>query len=103
MSTPRRLVLSTVSTFAALLVCASAASAAVPGADIGNNLASEVLTWAKVIIIPTGAIMAVPALFKRDVGHAVVTFGLVMVVGTLAYDPGGVKGMVEEVSKKVLN
>ncbi len=101
MSNARRLALSAVTTFLTLLVCASAAGAAVPGADIGNNLSGQLLTWAKVIIIPTGAIMAVPALFKRDVGHALVTFLLVLIVGTLAYDPNGVKNVVQEFAKKV--
>jgi hypothetical protein len=101
MSNRRRLALSALTTFSALLLCATVAGAAVPGAEIGTNVSSQMLTWAKVIIIPTAAIMAIPALFKRDVGHALVTFVLVLIVGTLAFDPNGVKRVVEEFAKKV--
>lgn len=102
MSFSRRLALGLVASFAALLLCASGAAAAVPAADVAGNLSSQLLSWAKVIIIPTAAIMALPALFRRDVGHALVTLVIVLIVGMFAFDSGGVQSLVEEVAKKVL-
>jgi len=102
MSISRRLALGIVASFAALLLCASGAAAAVPGADVAGNLSTQLLNWAKVIIIPTAAIMALPALFRRDVGHALVTLVIVLLVGMFAFDSHGVQSLVEEVAKKVL-
>jgi hypothetical protein len=104
MSIRRRLALGTVASFAALLVCASGAAAALPiGAqDVASNLSEQLLHWAKVIIIPTAAIMALPALFRRDVGHALVTLVIVILVGMFAFDSGPLQKFVEAVAGKIL-
>jgi uncharacterized membrane protein YfcA len=102
MSFRRRFALGFVASLAALLLCASGAAAAVPGADVAGNLSGQLLNWAKLIIIPTAAIMALPALFRRDIGHALVTLAIVLVVGAFAFDSHGVQSFVEEIAKKVL-
>jgi hypothetical protein len=98
------LALGTVASLAALLLSASSAAAAVPiaGTDVASNLSGQLLHWASLIIIPTAAIMALPALFKRDVGHALITLVIVVIVGMFAFEPRGVQSFVEEVAKKVL-
>lgn len=103
MSFSRRLALGIVASLAAMLLCASGAAAAVPGADIASNLAKELSSWAKVIIVPTAALMALPALFKRDIGHALVTLVIVVLVGMFAFDAGGVEHFVTQLSDTVLN
>jgi hypothetical protein len=104
MSNRRRLALGTAASFAALLLSASTAAAAIPmaGTDVATNLSGQMLHWASLILIPTAAIMALPALFKRDFGHAFVTLGLVLLVGALAFDPNGVKTLVEGLTQKIL-
>jgi hypothetical protein len=102
MSIGRRLGLCFFASCFALLLCASGAGAAVPAADVASNLSGQLLNWAKLIIIPTAAIMALPALFRRDIGHALVTLAIVLVVGAFAFDAHGVQAFVEEVAKKVL-
>jgi O-antigen/teichoic acid export membrane protein len=69
---------------------------------VASNLSGQLLHWASLIIIPTAAIMALPALFKRDVGHALVTLVIVVIVGMFAFDPHGVQNLVEAIAKKVL-
>ncbi|MBS1861707.1 MAG: hypothetical protein JSS68_08335 [Actinobacteria bacterium] len=102
MSIRRRLAIGIAASLAALLLSASAASAALPSADVAGNLAEQLLDWAKLVIIPTAAIMALPALFRRDVGHALITLVIVLIVGMFAFDSHGVQSLVEEVAKKVL-
>lgn len=107
MSIRRRLALATVASLAALLLCATGAAAYVPaaeggGKDVASSLSSQLLHWATLIIIPTAAIMALPALFKRDIGHALVTLVIVLIVGAFAFDPGGVQNLVESLAGKIL-
>lgn len=102
MSIRRRLALGIVASLAVLLLCASEAAAALPRAEVASNLSTQLLHWAALIIIPTAAIMALPALFKRDIGHALVTLVIVLIVGTFAFDSHGVQSFVEEISKKIL-
>jgi len=103
MSISRRLALGLVASFAALLLCASGAAAAGSnGSEVAGNLAQTLLTWAKVIIIPTAAVMALPALFRRDIGHALLTLVIVLVVGMFAFDSPGIQSLVVEVGNTVL-
>lgn len=104
MSNRRRLALVTGASFAALLLSADSAAAALPigATDAASNLAKQLLHWASLIIIPTAAIMALPALFKRDIGHALVTLVIVVIVGMFAFAPQSVQKLVEEIAKKVL-
>jgi hypothetical protein len=104
------LALATVASLVALLFCATGAAAYGPveqgvsggGRDVASSLSSQLLHWASLIIIPTAAIMALPALFKRDIGHALVTLVIVLIVGAFAFDPGGVQNLVESLANKIL-
>lgn len=102
MSISRRLALGFAASLAALLLCASSAAAAGGGSNVAGNLATQLLNWAKVIIIPTAAIMALPALFRRDIGHALVTLVIVLLVGMFAFDSEGVQNLVVSIAGKVL-
>ena len=46
--------------------------------------------------------MALPALFRRDIGHALVTLVIVRDRRHFAFDPGGVQSLVESLANKVL-
>jgi hypothetical protein len=75
----------------------------IPTADVAQNLAGQLTHWAGLIIVPTAAIMALPALFRRDIGHALVILVIVLVVGAFAFDAHGVQNFVTSVSKTVLH
>jgi hypothetical protein len=102
MSIRRRLLIGIVASLAALLLCASGAAAAVPNADVASNLSGQLLDWAKLIIIPTAALMALPALFRRDIGEALVVLVLVLIVGMFAFASTGVQHFIQEIAKNVL-
>jgi hypothetical protein len=72
------------------------------GNDAAQALASQLLHWAGLIIIPIAALVALPALFRRDVGHALVVLVIVVVVGAFAFDPTGVQSFVTGVANTIL-
>jgi uncharacterized protein YybS (DUF2232 family) len=72
------------------------------GTDAAQNLATELLNWVKLIIIPIAALVALPALFRRDVGHALVVLVIVVIVGAFAFNPGGVQTFVTGVANSIL-
>jgi hypothetical protein len=84
------------------LVGNGAAAAQGGGTDAAQQLASQLLHWAGLIIIPIAALVALPALFRRDVGHALVVLVIVVVVGAFAFDPGGVQTFVTGVANTIL-
>jgi hypothetical protein len=72
------------------------------GSDAAANLASQLTHWATAIIIPLASIVALPALFRRDVGHAFTVLMIVIVVGAFAWDPSGVATLVQNVANSIL-
>lgn len=103
MRTASRLMRALVLALAVTLLGASTALAAPPFAvDVAQNLSDELLGWATAIIIPLAALMALPALFRRDVGHALTVLVIVLIVGAFAFDPGGVEQLIKTVSDTIL-
>ena len=80
----------------------AAATAGGGGTDAAQNLANQLLHWAGLVIIPIAALVALPALFRRDVGHALVVLIIVIVVGAFAFNPGGVQTFVTGVANSIL-
>lgn len=72
-----------------------------PSAEVAENLGNTLTKWAGLIIIPTASIMALPALIRRDIQHAIVTLVIVMVVGAFAFDGSGVQNFVTTAAKTV--
>ena len=85
-----------------LVANGAAATAGGGGGDAAQNLANQLLHWAGLVIIPIAALVALPALFRRDVGHALVVLIIVIVVGAFAFNPGGVQTFVTSVANTIL-
>jgi hypothetical protein len=70
--------------------------------DAAQALGDQLLNWAKLVIIPIAALVAIPALFRRDVGHALVVLVIVVIVGAFAFDSAGVQTFVTGVANSIL-
>ncbi|MGH2869397.1 MAG: hypothetical protein ACRDNK_17770 [Solirubrobacteraceae bacterium] len=70
--------------------------------DVAKNLADQLSHWAGLILVPAAAIVALPALFRHDVGHAFVVLLIVLVIGMFAFDAVGVQTLVTTVANTVL-
>lgn len=100
MRTRRLLTIAVLGALTAVLAASTALAAG--GGDVAQNLADQLKHWAELITIPTAGLVALPALFRRDVGHAVVILVIVLIVGAFVFDAGGVQNMVQTVANGVL-
>lgn len=53
--------------------------------DIGKNVGDELQSWAKGLLLAVAALVALPALAKRDVSQGLVIVLLVVIVGGFVY------------------
>jgi hypothetical protein len=76
--------------------------AAASAKDVGKNLGDLLKTWATEIFGGICAIMACVYVGQRQVGPAVVFFGLALVLGMFVFASGGVSHLVEGLAKEIL-
>ncbi len=76
----------------------SAVAATVPTADVGTNVGGW-LTWlGKDVLIPMAGLFGIGALFRRDVGHALLVGLIAIIVGIFVYDAPGASNIINSVA-----
>lgn len=82
---------------AILAVLAAAPSTALAAtSDIGRNLGDEVKSLATALFLGVAALVAIPALARRDVNGGLVIALLVVILGGFVFAPGSVKQVIVE-------
>jgi hypothetical protein len=69
--------------------------------DVGRNVGKEVDAWAKAILLGVVALVALPAIARRDLGQGVVIALLAVLVGGFVFAPGAVKDMIAGLWKAI--
>lgn len=68
--------------------------AAAQSSGVGERVGDEISSWSKAILLGLVALIALPALAKRDTG-GIVAIGLIaLVIGGFAFAPGEVEGIM---------
>jgi predicted lipid-binding transport protein (Tim44 family) len=100
MSTKATLLITAMLAAVALLAGADTALAApaAPLADVGSNLNGWLGGLAKDLLIPIAGLFGIGALFRRDVGHALLIAVIAIVVGIFVYDAPGATQLISGVA-----
>ncbi len=69
--------------------------------DIGQNVGSEIKSWATALLLGVAGLVALPVIAKRDVSGGVTLALLVVLVGGFAYAPGTVQHVIESLWKSI--
>jgi len=69
--------------------------------DVGKNVGKEVDTWAKAILLGVVALVALPAIARRDLGQGLVITLLAVLVGGFVFAPGAVKDIIAGLWKAI--
>jgi hypothetical protein len=69
--------------------------------DVGKNVGKEVDAWAKAILLGVVALVALPAIARRDLGQGLVITLLAVLVGGFVFAPGAVKDMIAGLWKAI--
>jgi hypothetical protein len=88
--------------FALITASSALAKPSGSGSDPAQNLANELTHWAELVVIPIAALVALPALARRDVGQAFVVLIILVIVGAFAFDGPGVQRFVVTIANSVL-
>ena len=85
---------------AALLLAtmASSAAAATASADVGSNVGSWLTGLGQDVLIPVAGLFGIGALFRRDIGHALVIALIAVIAGVFVYDTKGATQMIHAVA-----
>ena len=83
-----------------LLVAMSATAIAgtLTTADVGTNLGGWLSGLGQDILIPVAGLFGVGALFRRDVGHALVIAVIAIIIGIFVYDARGAQTIIQSVA-----
>lgn len=84
----------------ALLACDAgiAAAATPPAADVGGNVQTWLTGLGQDVLIPTAGLFGIAALFRRDVGQALLVALIAIIVGIFVYDAAGAKTVITSVA-----
>jgi type IV secretory pathway VirB2 component (pilin) len=80
----------------------TALAASFPAADVGQNIGSLLTGWGKFILIPSAGLFGIAALFRRDVGHALTIFVIVVIVGVFVYDQSGAQSIINSITNALV-
>jgi hypothetical protein len=69
--------------------------------DVGRNVGKEVDAWAKAILLGVVALVALPAIARRDLAQGLVIALLAALVGGFVFAPGAVKDMIASLWKAI--
>lgn len=90
---------------ASLLVLAvlavDAAPALAQASDVGRNVGREVETWAKALLLGVVALVAIPAIAKRDVTGGLMLALLAVIVGGFAFAPETVRSVISGIWRSI--
>jgi hypothetical protein len=67
------------------------AEPAVAASEVGRNVGREIDAWAKAILLGVVALVALPAIARRDLAQGLVITLLAVLVGGFVFAPGAVK------------
>ena len=68
------------------------------GSDVGINLGGWLSGLGKDVLIPVAGLFGVGALFRRDIGAALVVALIAIIVGVFVYDPAGAQNLIQGVA-----
>jgi hypothetical protein len=78
----------------AALLFAVLAEPAVAASEVGRNVGREIDAWAKAILLGVVALVALPAIARRDLAQGLVVALMAVLVGGFVFAPGAVKDMI---------
>jgi hypothetical protein len=81
---------------AGALALAVAAPAAADTSDIGRNLGRELRSWGTALLFGVAALVAIPALFRRDFKEALGILAIVILVGGFVFAPETVRAVLTD-------
>ena len=81
-----------------LTVVSSAMADTVTTADVGTNLNGWLSGLGKDVLIPVTGLFGVAALFRRDIGQALVVAVIAIIVGIFVYDAPGASKIIHDVA-----
>lgn len=76
----------------------SALATTIPSADVGNNVGGWLSGLGKDLLIPIAGLFGIGALFRRDVGHALLIGLIAIIVGIFVYTPSGASNIINSVA-----
>lgn len=81
----------------ALLALWLAEPAVADTSDVGRNLGRELKSWGSALLFGVAALVAIPALFRRDFKEALVILGIVVLVGGFVFAPETVRAVLTDI------
>ena len=94
LSQTRRVAAFVVAVAAALLLSLIAVDSALATSEIGKNVGQEIASWGKWLIFGVAALVALPAMARRDMGGILVIAAMVIVAGGFVFAPGAVEDTI---------
>lgn len=79
---------------AALLLSVIAVDSALATSEIGKNVGQEITSWGKWLIFGVAALVALPAMARRDMAGILVIAAMVIVAGGFVFAPGAVEDTI---------
>jgi len=65
--------------------------------DVGRNLGRELKSWGSALLFGVAALVAIPALFRRDFKEALGILAIVMLVGGFVFAPETVRAVLTDI------
>ena len=81
---------------AGLLALALAEPATADTSDVGRNLGRELRSWGTALLFGVAALVAIPALFRRDFKEALGILAIVILVGGFVFAPETVRAVLTD-------
>ena len=82
---------------ALLLALWLAAPAVADTSDVGRNLGRELKSWGSALLFGVAALVAIPALFRRDFKEALAILAIVILVGGFVFAPDTVRAVLTDI------
>lgn len=79
---------------AAVALSLIAVDKALATSDIGRNVGQEITSWGKWLIFGVAALVALPAMARRDMAGILVIAAMVIVAGGFVFAPGAVEDTI---------
>jgi hypothetical protein len=79
---------------AALALSVIAVDSALATSEIGKNVGQEITSWGKWLIFGVAALVALPAMARRDLAGILVIAAMVIVAGGFVFAPGAVEDTI---------
>jgi hypothetical protein len=94
LSQARRVAAFVVAFVAVVLLSVIAVDNAVATSEIGRNVGQEITSWGKWLIFGVAALVALPAMARRDLAGILVIAAMVIVAGGFVFAPGAVEDTI---------